>query len=154
RAPGLRPQHPALRGRRSRPARRLRRRAHSEHRRPLRRHRRQSRRPGARSRSMNPSPNEMAGSPSGPPPIAPAMPVNRLLEWSVRREFWENRSLYIAPMAVAAVFLFGTSIAMIHLPQRRQATLALDAASQQAAIEKPYDVAAMVILFTVFLVGV
>ncbi len=31
----------------------------------------------------------------------------RPLYWSVRRELWENRSIYIAPLAVAAVVLFG-----------------------------------------------
>ncbi len=36
--------------------------------------------------------------------IAPAaMSATRPLYWSVRRELWENRSLYIAPLAVAAV---------------------------------------------------
>ena len=29
--------------------------------------------------------------------------------WSVRRELWENRSIYIAPLAVAGVILFGFS---------------------------------------------
>ena len=32
--------------------------------------------------------------------------------WSVRRELWENRSLYLAPLAVAAVFLFGFLISV------------------------------------------
>ena len=37
-----------------------------------------------------------------------AVPARRqtLVIWSVRRELWENRSIYIAPMAVAAVALF------------------------------------------------
>lgn len=88
------------------------------------------------------------------PPIAPAMPANRLFEWSVRREFWENRSLYIAPLSVAALVLFGSAIGMISLPRRRQAVLMLDPARQQAALERPYDQVVMVILLTAFVVGV
>ena len=33
-------------------------------------------------------------------------PETRPVYWSIRRELWENRSLYIAPLIVAAVFLF------------------------------------------------
>jgi ABC-2 type transport system permease protein len=38
--------------------------------------------------------------------------------WSIRRELWENRSLYIGPLAAAAVFLLGFVIKMVAL--RRQ----------------------------------
>jgi ABC-2 type transport system permease protein len=39
---------------------------------------------------------------------APAViSATQVLYWSVRRELWENRSLYIAPLAVAGVALFG-----------------------------------------------
>src|SRR5436305_964562 len=37
----------------------------------------------------------------------------RAIYWSVRRELWENRSIYIAPLAVAAVMVFGFFIAAI-----------------------------------------
>ena len=40
--------------------------------------------------------------------IAPAAcRATRPMYWSVRRELWENRSIYIAPLAAAAVSLFG-----------------------------------------------
>src|SRR5262249_9472357 len=42
---------------------------------------------------------------------------------------------------------------MCTLPRRRQAALALDAVRQQAAIERPYDIAAMMIILTVLVVG-
>ena len=46
--------------------------------------------------------------------IAPAViPATRVFYWSVRRELWENRSIYLAPLAVAAVALFGFSISSI-----------------------------------------
>ena len=73
--------------------------------------------------------------------------------WSVRRELWENRSIYIAPLIVAAVQVFGFAISTIGLAERRRAVLLLDPAQQRAAIETPYDLAAMMMIFTVFIVG-
>ena len=43
-------------------------------------------------------------------PVAPRpMSETRPLYWSIRRELWENRSLYLAPLIVAAVVLFALS---------------------------------------------
>src|SRR5436190_5778969 len=74
--------------------------------------------------------------------------------WSVRRELWENRSIYIAPLIVAVVQVFGFAISTIGLAERRRAVLLLEPAKQRAAIEVPYDLAAMMMIFTVFIVGV
>jgi ABC-2 type transport system permease protein len=104
---------------------------------------------------MNTTSNAGHGTPHEPQAVAPAVLwPTRPLHWSVRRELWENRSLYIAPLAVAGVVLFGFLISTIGLPHRRRATLLLEPAQQRAAIEKPYDMAAMMILATVFIVGV
>lgn len=70
------------------------------------------------------------------------------------RELWENRSLYIAPLIVAAVQVLGFGISAIGLAERRRALLLLDPARQRAGIEQPYDIAAMMMIFTVFIVGV
>ncbi len=43
----------------------------------------------------------------------------RLFYWSVRRELWENRFLYIVPLIVAAVVLFGFAIGAAYLPLTR-----------------------------------
>jgi len=74
--------------------------------------------------------------------------------WSVRRELWENRSIYVAPLIVAAVQIFGFAISTIGLADRRRTVLLLDPAHQRAAIEQPYDLAAMMMIFIVFIVGV
>src|SRR5205809_1492801 len=74
--------------------------------------------------------------------------------WSVRRELWENRSIYAAPLIVAVVVLFGFLVSTIGMPERRQGVLLLDPAHQRAAIGAPYDVAAMMLIFTAFIVGV
>jgi ABC-2 type transport system permease protein len=67
---------------------------------------------------------------------------------------WENHSIYIAPAIVAAIILFGSFVGSFHLPGRRQNALLLDPAHRQAAIELPYDVAAMMFIFTAFIIGV
>jgi ABC-2 type transport system permease protein len=74
--------------------------------------------------------------------------------WSVRRELWENRSIYVAPLIVAIVVLFGFIVSTIGLPERRRAVLLLDPTKARAAIEMPYNVAAIMLIFTAFIVGV
>jgi ABC-2 type transport system permease protein len=80
--------------------------------------------------------------------------VNRPFYWSVRRELWENRSIYVAPLIVAGVVVFGFAISAIGLPHRRRALLLLDPVKQRALIEQPYDVAAIMLMLTAFLAGV
>jgi ABC-2 type transport system permease protein len=87
--------------------------------------------------------------------IAPTViAATQPMYWSVRRELWENRSLYIAPLVVAAVFLFGFLIGMFRLPGKMRAALALDPMQQQALIQRPYDLAALFIMGTAFIVAV
>jgi ABC-2 type transport system permease protein len=74
--------------------------------------------------------------------------------WSVWREMWENHSIYIAPLIVSGIILFGSFVTAFHLSGRRQNALLLDPARRRAAIELPYDIAAMMLIFTAFIVGV
>lgn len=78
----------------------------------------------------------------------------RPLYWSVRRELWENRSIYIAPLAAAAVIVFGFLVSTFGMPERRRALLSLDPAQQRAMIQMPYNFAAGMLVVTAFLVGV
>ena len=82
-----------------------------------------------------------------------AMSPTRPMYWSVRRELWENRSIYIAPLVVAAFMLFGFAISTIGMPNRRRETLLLDPAQQRARISMPYDVAATMLIVTAMIVG-
>ena len=102
---------------------------------------------------MNTQSNTVPESPIESQVIALMSPT-RPLYWSVWRELWENRSIYIVPLIVAAVQVFGFAITTIGLADRRRAVLLLDAAHQRAAIEQPYDLAAMMMIFIVFIVGV
>jgi ABC-2 type transport system permease protein len=74
-------------------------------------------------------------------------------DWSVRRELWENRSIYIAPLAVAALGLCGFLISLIFPPKDR-GLAPLDPAYQPAALAMPYSHAAMLLIFTAFIVGI
>src|SRR5438094_9166556 len=74
--------------------------------------------------------------------------------WSVWRELWENHSIYIAPLIVSAIILFGSFVGSFHLPGRRQNALLLDPARRRAAIELPYDIVAVMLIFTAFIIGV
>jgi ABC-2 type transport system permease protein len=52
---------------------------------------------------------------SGAAAPATAIPT-RPLYWSVRRELWENRSIYLAPLIVAGIAIVGFMISAIGLP--------------------------------------
>jgi ABC-2 type transport system permease protein len=80
---------------------------------------------------------------------APAtIPATRVLYWSVRRELWENRSIYVAPLAVAGVALFGFSLGSIVGIWEKP--LRLNLAQPQA----PYDMAAGLMMLAGIVVSV
>jgi ABC-2 type transport system permease protein len=82
--------------------------------------------------------------------IAPAVvSATRRMYWSVRRELWENRSIYIAPLAAAAVVVFGFLIATIGRAMSVQ-----DPARRAAVLAEPNTFAALLIMGTAFIVGV
>ncbi len=103
---------------------------------------------------MNIRSNELSGTLDAQRTATAAPPATRPLYWSVRRELWEYRSIYVAPLAVAALFLFGFLIGLIHLPERMRAAMALDPLRQHASILQPYDFAVLAVMGTTFLVGV
>jgi len=85
--------------------------------------------------------------------VAPAaFPATRALYWSVRRELWENRSIYIAPLAVAAVALFAFSISAIAGIWEK--ALRLDPTQASEAVTQPYDIAAGLMMLTCIIVSV
>ncbi|HET7184604.1 MAG TPA: ABC transporter permease [Terriglobales bacterium] len=87
--------------------------------------------------------------------VAPVViSATRPLYWSVRRELWENRSIYVAPPAVAAVFLLGFLISMFFLPSRMRAAAALGPMEQHKLIAQPYLIAAGLLMLTTLVVGV
>jgi ABC-2 type transport system permease protein len=81
------------------------------------------------------------------------IPASRRLYWSMRRELWENRSIYIAPLAVAAVFLVAFLIGAIHPPVKMRDAMALDPMRHQDLIEQPYTFAAFLLMGTTIIVA-
>jgi ABC-2 type transport system permease protein len=69
--------------------------------------------------------------------VPPVMPPTRPLYWSVRREVWENRSTYIAPLIVMAVVLFGSALTLLAKP----------------GSIRPFRMAPAPIMLTTFIVG-
>ena len=103
---------------------------------------------------MNTQSNAMPDSPLDAQPSAPAASATRPIYWSIRREFWENRYLYIAPLAVAGVFLFGFLISSIHSPGQLRALLALLSAHNHKQISGPFDLSAALLMGTTILISV
>ena len=99
---------------------------------------------------MNTPSNAAPESPVGPHEIAPAaVSETRPLYWSIRRELWENRSIYIAPLVVAGLALFGFLIATIG-----RAVATVDPVQKAAVLAEHNSFAAGVIIATAFIVGV
>lgn len=96
---------------------------------------------------MNTQSDSVPQYPGDPRETAPAaLFETRLLYWSVRRELWEFRSIYIVPLAFAAFFLFGFLISTIHLPGKIRAASALDPMKQYEMIQQPYHLVALFIM--------
>ena len=94
--------------------------------------------------------NALPDSPREPQVIAPrAIPATRRMYWLVRRELWEHRSIYIAPLAAAAIFLFGFLIA---LPHHMHGVRTVDRAHE--VLDTTYELAAALIMGTAFIVGI
>ncbi|MBZ5553230.1 MAG: ABC transporter permease [Acidobacteriia bacterium] len=99
---------------------------------------------------MNTQSSAVPESPLDPSKIPPAATrATRPLYWSVRRELWEYRSIYMAPLAVAGVALFGFLIATIG---RAMASPSL--AQRRQVLEEPYAFATGLIMVTAFIVSV
>jgi ABC-2 type transport system permease protein len=82
-----------------------------------------------------------------------AVSAARAMYWSIRREIWENRSVYIAPLAAAALFLFGFAINMLAM-RHRMAASPLNPAQQHDLLNERYELSAAMIMGTAFIVGI
>jgi ABC-2 type transport system permease protein len=103
---------------------------------------------------MNAQSNVMHEAPPESQAMAPVMiSTTRRMYWSVIRELWEYRSISVAPLAVAAVFLFGFLISLVHLPAKMRIASALTPVQQQNMIDQPFDFAATLIMGTTFAIG-
>ena len=94
---------------------------------------------------------------------APAHSINALQRfiWSIRRELWENRSIYIAPLAVAALILAGVFYSTLRIPAN--GVIFTSTTNVNGVITHTqrgfdpiqiYDLAAALIMGTTFLVAI
>jgi ABC-2 type transport system permease protein len=83
---------------------------------------------------------------------AVAFPVTSIqqLYWSVRRELWESRWIYLAPLGVAGIYLAGFLISMIH---GFAMGIAVASPAGHKAME-PYHFAEFLIMGTTFIVAI
>jgi ABC-2 type transport system permease protein len=104
---------------------------------------------------MNTQSNAMPDSPFQSQVIAPAIiPMSRRMYWLVRRELWESRSIYIAPLAVAVLFLAGFLIGAIRMTENMRAAMAQGPMQQYEVLEQPYNFVALLLMGTTFLVAI
>jgi ABC-2 type transport system permease protein len=102
---------------------------------------------------MNTQSDALRESPLESQAFAVISPARRFY-WSVQRELWENRSLYLAPLAVAALFIVGYLISTLRLVSKIHSGFVLNPSQQQQALEQPYHFAALFIMGTTFIVSV
>jgi ABC-2 type transport system permease protein len=104
--------------------------------------------------SMNSESNAVPDLPLESRAVAPAASAaTRPMYWSIRRELWENRSIYVAPLGAAGLVLLGFLIGLHKLRETLPDALALGPEKLWQAVNMPYDMGAAVLLLTAALVG-
>ncbi|HEU4416297.1 MAG TPA: ABC transporter permease [Candidatus Angelobacter sp.] len=71
--------------------------------------------------------------------------------WSVQRELWEVRSVYLVPLSSAAIFLASF---LIYTGNHMHSAWPTDPEKQHQMFAMPYDFAAALIMGTAFIVGI
>jgi ABC-2 type transport system permease protein len=81
--------------------------------------------------------------------------MNRTFAWSVRREVWEHKSVWAAPIAVAAFLCFALLFGMSHVTGNFSGSFStLPPERQRAIVAMPFGITASVILLTSFVVAI
>jgi len=101
------------------------------------------------------SPSEtVPTTPFGTPASAARTTSTRPFYWSVRRELWEHRSVYIAPLVAAGVVLFGITISAVRLGHHLSDLPHFDPAQDGGALSLPFDFAAIPVMLTALIVAI
>lgn len=83
-----------------------------------------------------------------------ALSTTRPFCWSVRRELWENRAVWIAPLAVAVLAVLAFLVTLPALPASVRALSGPDMQNAHLTVHGPYGAAAMLGFATAFVVAV
>jgi ABC-2 type transport system permease protein len=104
---------------------------------------------------VNTQSNAINGSAFQSQTVVPAvLSPTRPFYWSLRREFWDNRWIYLAPLAAAAIFLIGFMVSSVHLVSTARAAMGLDLVHQHENMVRPYEVAAGFIMVSTLIVAI
>ena len=88
------------------------------------------------------------------PAPATAIAPTRPFYWSVRRELFEYRSVYLAPLAIGAVILLGFVFVLARLPQTMRNAMAMEPMAHRHALAQPFEVAAALIMAAAFIISI
>ncbi len=91
-------------------------------------------------------------------PAATPMPAEisalRRFYWLLRRELWESRAIYLAPLAIAGLSLLTTVVLAIQMPARMRAAATLTAGPQRLALAQPFALTELLMMATTTLVAI
>lgn len=96
---------------------------------------------------MSSASNTMSDQPAAQDAAPAVLPWRRLFYWSVRRELWENRAIYLAPLVMGGVALIGVMLSTLALPRVLRAVARGDAKHTEALMGA-YSFAAVAIMIT------
>jgi ABC-2 type transport system permease protein len=80
--------------------------------------------------------------------------MKRAFYWSVRRELWEHRSIWVTPLAVAGFVLVASFVAASGHVQKAGNLSAMPPEKLQQVVQMPLSIAAAVVIVLSFLVAV
>jgi ABC-2 type transport system permease protein len=104
---------------------------------------------------MNPQSNPMPEPDMATQVSAPVSnSKTRPLCWSVHREVWENRSIYVAPLAVACIYLLGFIVSLVWMPRGMHGMAPPESTPLLVRLAMPYAHAGMLLVLIGFLIGV
>ena len=84
-----------------------------------------------------------------------ALASTRPFYWSVRRELYEYRSIYLAPLAIAGVILLGFLVVLVRLPHSMRTPAGMQMMMHHRdTIAQPFYFAAGLIMVTAFLISI
>ena len=101
---------------------------------------------------MNTPSNAIPGFPVGSEAAAPSISATRPFYWSIRRELWEYRVIYVVPLLVAALLVIAVVVRTIVERYHMHGVLPADAA-QRFLPHQHFELSAAVIMGTALLVG-
>jgi ABC-2 type transport system permease protein len=88
-------------------------------------------------------------------PVAPTPTLaQRPFYWSVRRELYEYRSIYLAPVAIAVVILLGFMFVLVRLPHTLRTAMTMEVMHQRNMIAQPFNFAAGLIMAAAFIISI